>query len=682
MRRRQKTLLVADVFAGAGGLSVGFTQAKLRVGKVECGYKVVYATDHDKQALETYKRNHFDLNAEQHDPRVDCQDVEQINAKRILSSIRPLRRVDILIGGPSCQGVSPAGLRNPGDKRNRMLLAFARLVKELRPKWFVMENVPGLTHENNRELLAEVFKLFEGIKGYTISGDVLLAAEHGVPQFRYRLFVVGTRTKKDIRFPRPKHAAAGRGKKPFLTVRDAIGDLSAQPAKELSPDAKPSLAKEKVPNHSYRGITKINRLRIAGIEQGRDWRDMPIKLLPDRFFATRSSDQKGAYGRLNWDWPAYTVTNSALNVSAGAFTHPEHDRCLSVREAARLQSFPDDYVFCGSAEAQYRQVGNAVPPLMAQALAQSILRAQFAAKLSAKDLVGRLTRKVVEDALNGNTFFPKLTPRMPHPEQARSTARKTSNQSVKQASGAKRIWKANPRPSDPWPEQTRRLRQLASQPKNVRAAKRARSIVQFIDGLGRAKIVQIANASEKSVRDWVEGYFRHGLEGWRAHHSGLAHLAGNNPEAEQRLNAAVKKSRQLVMAPKKSGATTETNRLHMNAYLRGLVSRFGDHSVTSLMKTVEARAGLSVGTVYVGDLLAIADVVLAPFWKVAQKAPHVDRKGAVAPPKQKMDVVPAQERLRESFQVFAPGPLDQSDQHKTRSRVSKTHAMPVLEELG
>jgi DNA (cytosine-5)-methyltransferase 1 len=387
----RKTLVVADLYCGAGGLSTGFAEAGAWWNNPQGeGYKVVFATDRDKQAMETFRSNHFqETSLGQEDPRAFCGDVSFVNARRILSAAHPAQQIDVLIGGPSCQGVSHAGLRNPADKRNQTLLAFTRLVRELQPQWFLMENVPGLTHSNNRELLADIFKLFEAMNGYKVAGDVLLAADYGVPQFRYRLFIIGTRTGAPIRFPiAPVQAFDG-----YSTVRDAIGYLSDIEPLEFEKGELPAGTPSSIKNHWCRKIGEADRRRIAAVRPGHDWRDIPIGLLPERYFMTRSSDQKGSYGRLSWDWPAYTVTNAAHNVSAGAFTHPEHNRCLSVREAADLQSFPAHYEFRGSVEAQYRQVGNAVPPKLARAVAEGILYSHFNPEAAATwGRPGRLTQ--------------------------------------------------------------------------------------------------------------------------------------------------------------------------------------------------------------------------------------------------------------------------------------------------
>ena len=613
----RESLTVADIYCGAGGLSTGFaTASACWNGAKGQSFDVVFGTDKDKQAMRTFRANHFpDLPFAQEDPRAFCGDVGLVSSERILEAIKPTDRIDVLIGGPSCQGVSPAGLRNPGDKRNQMLLSFARLVQELQPLWFVMENVPGLTHSNNRALLAGILKLFEDMEGYKVAGDVLLAADYGVAQFRYRLFLVGTRTGTPIRFPLPSAFTEERSNvESYPTVHNAISDLSDIEPVEYDKGELPTLKSNDLKNHWCRRIGEVDRMRIAAIRRGHDWRDIPIGLLPERYFMTRSSDQKGSYGRLSWDWPAYTMTNAACNVSAGAFTHPAHDRCLSVREAARIQSFDDVYEFHGSVEAQYRQVGNAVPPKLAKALAEGILYTHYnPEKASAWGRAGRLTHELVAKCLNGHAVFPTLSPRRVHPDAARSTRRKTPQlpppESIREEVPS--VWLNESQPFDPWPEDTRRLRNLAEQPKNIRAAKRARAIVQFLEGMSRAEIVTNANASEASVKKWVDGYFKGGLDGWRAFHSSLDHLASYDPKIQVKIARKIERVRRILLTPRKeSGGAESPKRLHMNAYLRDLVRDFETFSVDELISEVERVLGSSLGTVYVGDLLAIADIVL------------------------------------------------------------------------
>jgi len=614
----QETLSVADVFCGAGGLSNGFTKAKASWDeRTAFGYSVAFATDKDRLAMRTFRANHFpEIPLSNDDPRAYCGEVTSVDSDRILTAAHPLPRIDVLIGGPSCQGVSPAGLRNPGDGRNQMLLAFARLVRELQPLWFVMENVPGLAHANNRDLLADIFHLLGQKAGYRVAADVLLAADYGVPQFRYRLFMIGTRTESPIRFPEPLRDTPSRSSNDSMrwsTVRDAIFDLADISPVESDETTLLLHAADGLKNHWCRSITEINRMRIASVRTGCDWRDIPIELLPERYFMTRSSDQKGTYGRLSWDWPAYTMTNAALNISAGAFTHPDQDRCLSVREVARLQSFDDRYEFHGSLEAQYRQVGNAVPPALAKAVAETILHAHFnpeAAGVRGRE--GRLTEDVVAKCLRGEAAFPTLTPRRVQPAASRSRR----NDPRKHLGFPKRVespgvWGLEPRPSDRWPQETRRLRKLAEQPKYMRAAKRARAIVQFIDGIPLPEIVTEANVSETSVRKWVDGYFVDNLNGWRAFHSSLQHIAIDKPRIHALIARRIRRVRKVLLAlPTETGRPASVTRLYMNSYLQSLISKFGEFSVDDLIAEVERELGSPIGTVYIGDLLAIADAVL------------------------------------------------------------------------
>src|SRR5947208_3040661 len=152
---KQRPLSVAEIYCGAGGLSAGFKAATAWwSGDPNQRFRIMYGVDRDKDAISTFRTFHFhDRKKESVEIVAPCKDVTKVSGAEILAAIKPRRRLDVLIGGPSCQGVSPAGLRNPDDNRNAMLLAFIRLVKELQPRWFLMENVPGLTHANNRELL-------------------------------------------------------------------------------------------------------------------------------------------------------------------------------------------------------------------------------------------------------------------------------------------------------------------------------------------------------------------------------------------------------------------------------------------------------------------------------------------------------------------------------------------------
>jgi DNA (cytosine-5)-methyltransferase 1 len=661
----KKTLAVADIFCGAGGLSAGFANAQAWWNGAQGEhFEIVFATDRDKQAMRTFRASHFpEVTLEREDPRAFCGDVSLVNARQVLAATKPVGQVDVLIGGPSCQGLSAAGLRNPRDRRNQMLLAFARLVQELQPLWFVMENVPGLTHYHNRPILAEILGLFEEMGGYRVACDVLLAADYNVPQFRYRLFIIGTRTEAPIRFPSPFYTSAN-GHSAYPVVYDAIHDLSSVEPTEYDKEESPEPRANAFKNHWCRKIGELDRRRLGAVRAGRDWRDIPIGLLPERLFMSRASDQKGSYGRLSWDWPAYTVTNASLNVSAGAFTHPDHNRCLSVREVARLQSFEDNYEFFGSIESQYRQVGNAVPPKMAQAVAEGILYTHFNPKEAATwGREGRLTHEIVKKFLNGEAGFPILTPRRVHPKTARSPRTKTPRRGATDKAQvqvqAPSAWFLEPRPLDTRPEETRRLRKLAEQPKYVRAAKRAKAIAQFIDGVPREEIVATANVSEASVKKWIDGYFEGGLDGWRAFHSTIEHLGGNDQKLRDKIARKITRVRKVLLSPRREDDSNgAVRRLHMNAYLQELVRAFGTQTVDELIAEVERVLNVSLGTIYVGDLLAIADAVLVRLEQLdtSQALVKLSSKDATetARPNDQLGAGPRDQAIDELWQVSIP----------------------------
>lgn len=366
-----------DLFSGAGGLSVGFEQA---------GFTAVLANDNDQYACETYATNHPDAD-------VVNSDVEDLDG----SSIRERTgeaEIPLVIGGPNCQGVSLRGKRDPDDPKNKMFYHFARLISELRPEFFVMENVPGLMHRHNRELITDIFHEFEEM-GYTCGGEVLSAADYGVPQLRYRFILVGSLSQSEIAFPDPTHRSpvgqrtdlfAGTDSRPFWrTTNDAIKDLpqisngggadvmeysDAVPPNDFQAYCRGS--SDLLYNHVCHETPEHNIRLIQHIPPGGNWRDIPEDLRPERFRRVALKDHTTTYGRLEWDMPSRTITTYFNNISSGAFTHPDQHRGISVREGARFQSFPDNHVFQGTLARQYRQVGNAVPPLMAYFVATAV----------------------------------------------------------------------------------------------------------------------------------------------------------------------------------------------------------------------------------------------------------------------------------------------------------------------
>jgi DNA (cytosine-5)-methyltransferase 1 len=377
-------LTVADLFAGAGGLSAGFRAA---------GFEPTFALDKDEDSCVTYEKN-FHLTPE-HASIADFEPAD-LGGK--------LKDADVIVGGPSCQTFSTQGRRfkwaDPKDERTKLWRHMLAIVDEARPRAFLLENVPGLSHkglayEKDGRAQGEIVKHFKKL-GYTLRAAILLAADYGVPQLRRRLFVVGVQDDLSFEFPQPTHLGGWRrdtldlweeerirrGLLRHLTLGEAIGDLplllgSDGDASAYARDAVTGYEKlmrtgwkGKLRDHEARALGEKHLALVRHVPPGGTWRDIPPHLLPDRFKGgMRRTDSTNLLGRLDPDRPAYTVTTQFNNVTAGCFTHPVEDRALSVREGARLQSFPDSYEFTGTLSSKCRQIGNAVPPLLAQHLA-------------------------------------------------------------------------------------------------------------------------------------------------------------------------------------------------------------------------------------------------------------------------------------------------------------------------
>lgn len=379
-------MTAADIFCGAGGLSLGLKAA---------GLDVRYAADWEAVAADTHESAFPGC-------RTECRDIREVDGRHILEAAG---EVHLLAGGPSCQGLSQRGARDPNDPRNMMLREFLRLVGEVRPPCFLMENVAGLAHKHNLHLLRDLFDRFADL-GYRCGADVLLAADYGVPQLRHRMFLIG-RLGGEVRFPAPTHGPGN-----YLTSWEAVEDmpLECRPgevpyAGEAAGAYARSLRRADgvVGDHVCTKLTPINQARVDAVPPGGNWKDLPPHLLPERFFRYRMTDQSGTYARLRPDQPAFTITCRAGNVTCGTFIHPAANRSLSVREAARIQSFPDWFSPKGSLADKYRQVGNAVPPRLAAAVARA------AVAPADGDVPPRITGEVLADERKWGRLV--LTPR-------------------------------------------------------------------------------------------------------------------------------------------------------------------------------------------------------------------------------------------------------------------------------
>lgn len=379
-------LRTIDLFCGAGGITEGFRQA---------GYVSLYGNDVMPEAIETFKLNHPEAIA-------DCRSIEDVDPAEIRErlGLQP-GELDVLVGGPPCQGFSiNAPERFLNDPRNKLFRHYERFLEEFQPKAFLFENVPGLLSLGDGKVFRQIVKIFTGL-GYAVTAKILFAAHYGVPQERWRLILLGSKSG-EVAHPVPTHYAVGRANfrggnsmtfqldandrerlQPAITVGAAIGDLPQLAMGEGSEvigyttDAHSIYAEqmrnpaEVTFNHFAAKLSKQNAERMKHVKPGGSWRDIPHELLPKGMQRARRSDHTKRYGRLHPDGMSGTVLTKC-DPHWGTVFLPDQDRTLTVREAARFQSFPDSYKFLGSRVSQYEQVGNAVPVLMAKAIADQL----------------------------------------------------------------------------------------------------------------------------------------------------------------------------------------------------------------------------------------------------------------------------------------------------------------------
>lgn len=332
---------IIDCFCGAGGLSLGFEQA---------GFDVVYAFDLDKTAIETYKHN-----AHLHHGQAFVRDIYNVSKSSIEADLgHELGQIDVVIGGPPCQGFSVQRRGDDNDPRNQLVLEYVRLLKEIQPRFFIMENVGGILSHRGAPYIRALFENMEAA-GYYIQQKKLVASDYGVPQDRTRVIIVGELTngeKSAFSYPLPVE-----GKK--ATVRDAISDLM-------------HVGDNAVPNHKSDKLSPINLRRIQAIKEGQGRDSLPEELQLNCQKKNKDHRHLDTYGRMAWDLPSPTITARFDSFSRGRFGHPELDRTITLREGARLQSFPDDFVFLGTKVEVARQIGNAVPPILARCIADRV----------------------------------------------------------------------------------------------------------------------------------------------------------------------------------------------------------------------------------------------------------------------------------------------------------------------
>lgn len=345
-------LKAISLFAGAGGCSLGFTQA---------GYKVVYANEFNPSAVSTYKQNFPST-------LIDDRDINSVDFNEILKEIGLKEgEVDILIGGPPCQGFSTAGARQDTDPRNQLLKSYLKALLIVKPKWFLMENVEGLLTLKNGEFLYETLQELE-VLGYSFRVDKIYAQEYGVPQRRKRIFIWGNNLGIPQTLPEPEHILSNSIFNDGASLGAALFGLP-------SPKEKHNIS-----NHDDPKVSAINLERISLLKPGQTMKDLPEHLQHESFKKRANrrvadgmpSEKRGGapsgLKRLKLDEPCLTITSAAIR----EFIHPNEHRPLTIRECARIQTFPDHFSFLGNNQQVIQQIGNAIPPKLAKTFALHI----------------------------------------------------------------------------------------------------------------------------------------------------------------------------------------------------------------------------------------------------------------------------------------------------------------------
>ena len=347
---------VIDLFCGCGGLSEGFKLA---------GYTIVGGVDFNASAIETYNKNFPGAKG-------FCCDLLSMDKKQIIEEFGDLKDIDVIIGGPPCQGFSSANrYKTEGeDPRNKLFFEFVKFVDMANPRVVVIENVRGIITSNNGYAKDRIYEIFEN-RGYTVNHRILSASDYGVPQRRQRNFFVMIKGDKKFDFDKLKKVSKE------VTVEDAIGELYDHEDHATNAPfillEKPNTKYRKylrsedngIPNHEVRYPAEKVQHRISFVPQGGNWKDVPEYLWP----SDRKNRHSSAYKRLDVNQPSCTIDTGNNHSN---YFHPLYNRIPTVREAARLQSFPDEFVFKGNRSEQYRQVGNAVPPLLAKVIAEQL----------------------------------------------------------------------------------------------------------------------------------------------------------------------------------------------------------------------------------------------------------------------------------------------------------------------
>ena len=348
---------IMDLFAGVGGLSYGFSKLP--------EFEIVAANEIEKDIATAYTLNHPGVTM------MNC-DINDLSEEMLSEALKG-QQIDIVVGGPPCQSYSTLGKRQMDDRAN-LFMQYKRVLTILRPRAFIFENVAGILSMDKGKLFKQIQAEFEEI-GYTLKHKVLNAVDYGVPQQRERVILVGFRGENNFEYPTPTH---GEGLKPRVTLRQAIGDLPVLKSGQSSnryayqPDNDflhfvRATAKELTEHSAPKNGDHLIRIMEA-LKDGQCKDDLPEDIRP-------KSGYGNTYAKLWWDRPSTTITRNFSCPSSSRCIHPRDSRAMSIREGARLQSFPDDYQFYGSDSMKRLEIGNAVPPLLSMAIAKQMIEA-------------------------------------------------------------------------------------------------------------------------------------------------------------------------------------------------------------------------------------------------------------------------------------------------------------------
>lgn len=340
---------VIDLFCGCGGLSYGFESA---------GFNILLGIDNDAKALEVFEKNHKNA-------KTICGDITQMSYEDIKKMIGDAR-IDAIIGGPPCQGMSLSGPRKFDDPRNKLYLSYIRLVEEIKPKIFVIENVPGLVSLFGGQIKDSIIDKLSSL-GYMVQYQILCASDYGVPQSRKRVVFVGTQPGYDFQYPSKdlNQVTCEMALSDLPPLENELGGEVSEyyTAPQNDYQRLMRVRSKKVYNHVAAAHSERVKKIISMVPDGCNYKSLPKEYQNTRNFHV-------AWTRFASNKPAPTIDTGHRH-----HFHYKYNRVPTVRECARLQSFPDDFIFLGNKTQQFRQVGNAVPPLMAQAVATQVKEA-------------------------------------------------------------------------------------------------------------------------------------------------------------------------------------------------------------------------------------------------------------------------------------------------------------------